>query len=157
MIGSNAAVDTIVANVIPKGDAPQNGVPILKPSLLTDDGTTLRYNGAPVSGGGSSGITGTGTTGDIPVFSGAQAIGNSHLDDGKTTVGVITATEPIAAPSLRSTIIYSVAGTPLPVAPPTGTRATVSDATSPTYLGVYVGGGAVVCGVLYNGTGWVTC
>jgi hypothetical protein len=53
-------------------------------------------------------------------------------------------------------VVYSVAGTPLPVAPPLGSRAVVSDATAPTFLGAYVGGGAVVAPVLWNGTIWVT-
>lgn len=36
-----------------------------------------------------------------------------------------------------------------------GERATVTDATSPTYLGTLTGGGAVVAGALCNGTAWV--
>lgn len=42
---------------------------------------------------------------------------------------------------------------------PTGTRgdtAYVTDALTPTYLAVAVGGGAVVAPVFYNGTAWVT-
>ena len=55
-------------------------------------------------------------------------------------------------------VLYSVAGTPLPAASSAlkGARAVVSDATLPTLLGVYVGGGAVVCPVICNGTAWVT-
>jgi len=34
--------------------------------------------------------------------------------------------------------------------------ATVSDATSPTYLGTLTGGGAVKCPVFYNGSAWVS-
>lgn len=34
--------------------------------------------------------------------------------------------------------------------------ATVTDATTPTYLGVLTGGGTVVCPVFYNGTAWVS-
>jgi hypothetical protein len=37
--------------VIPKYTTPQSGVPILTPSLLTDNGTTLSYNGVPITGG----------------------------------------------------------------------------------------------------------
>jgi hypothetical protein len=59
---------------------------------------------------------------------------------------------------LVPTLIYSVAGTPLPAASSAleGARAVVSDATLPTYLGAYLGGGAVVCPVFCNGTAWVT-
>ena len=62
---------------------------------------------------------------------------------------------PIVAPSQ----FFSVAGTPLPdpatVDP--GTEATVSDALTPTYMGPYQSGGAVVCKVISDGaTGWFT-
>jgi hypothetical protein len=44
----------------------------------------------------------------------------------------------------------------LPASPTGGYQyATVSDATSPTYLQPVVGGGTVVCPVFYNGTSWV--
>lgn len=49
---------------------------------------------------------------------------------------------------------YTVAT--LPVAPPTGSTAYVTDATAPTYLGTLTGGGAVVCPVFYNGVVWVS-
>ena len=59
---------------------------------------------------------------------------------------------------LVPTVIYSMAGTPLPAASSAlkGARAVVSDATTPTYLTAYTGGGAVVCPVFCNGTAWVT-
>lgn len=37
-----------------------------------------------------------------------------------------------------------------------GAQATVSDATTPTYLGIYTSGGAVPSAVICNGTNWVT-
>jgi hypothetical protein len=43
-------------------------------------------------------VTGTGTTGYYSLLTGASTIGNGHLDDGVTTAGVITSTEPIAIP-----------------------------------------------------------
>lgn len=49
---------------------------------------------------------------------------------------------------------YTVAT--LPATPTQGDTAYVTDATAPTYLGVAVGGGAVVAPVFYNGTNWVT-
>ena len=56
-------------------------------------------------------------------------------------------------------VLYSAAGTPLPAAsgPLTGTVLVVSDATTPSYLGAYVSGGAIVCSVICTGSGWVTC
>lgn len=46
------------------------------------------------SGGGS--IGGSGTIGFIPTFTATNAIGNSHMDDGATTAGLITSTEDIS-------------------------------------------------------------
>jgi hypothetical protein len=62
---------------------------------------------------------------------------------------------PIVSPS----VLYNASPTPLPdpttVEP--GTEATVSDALTPTYMGAYVSGGAVVCKVITDGaTGWFT-
>jgi len=48
---------------------------------------------------------------------------------------------------------YTVATLPAGVL---GDTAYVTDATSPTYLGTLVGGGAVKCPVFYNGTNWVS-
>jgi hypothetical protein len=54
--------------------------------------------------------------------------------------------------------VYSAAGTPLPTCNTAykGQKATVSDATSPTYLGTYTSGGAVIAPVFCNGTTWLT-
>jgi hypothetical protein len=51
----------------------------------------------------SSGLSGM-TAGYIPLAaSGTTITGNSHLDDGVTTAGTVTSTEPINAPSLGTT------------------------------------------------------
>lgn len=52
------------------------------------------------------------------------------------------------------TTVYTVATLPT-TGVESGTYATVSDATAPTYLGTLTGGGSVVCPVFYNGTAWV--
>lgn len=49
---------------------------------------------------------------------------------------------------------YTVAT--LPSTPSRGDKAFITDAISPTYLGVAVGGGSIFCEVMYNGTDWVT-
>jgi len=49
--------------------------------------------------------------------------------------------------------IYTVATLPSGTV---GDRASVTDATTPTYLGTLTGGGAVVCPVFYNGSAWVS-
>lgn len=43
----------------------------------------------------------------------------------------------------------------LPSSPLVGSRAYVTDATSPTWLGALTGGGLVKCPVFYNGSAWV--
>ncbi len=55
-------------------------------------------------------------------------------------------------------LIYSAAGTALPTCNggANTAEAVVSDATSPTFLGTYSSGGAVVAPVICNGTNWVT-
>ncbi len=108
---NSAAINSILRTVGP-GSAPS--INAIGPSLLTDDGTTLKYNALAI----------------------AAANGG-----------------PVAPP-----ILYSAAGTPLPAASSAlkGARAVVSDATTPTYLGAYVSGGAVVAGVICTGSAWVT-
>lgn len=75
----------------------------------------------------------------------------------KQTISPSGFSEPDKAVLLPA-VVYSAAGTPLPAASVAlkGARAVVSDATTPTYLGAYVSGGAVVAGVICTGTTWVT-
>ena len=49
---------------------------------------------------------------------------------------------------------YTVSTLPVGVR---GDRAYVTNATTPTYLGALVGGGAVVTPVFHNGVAWVSC
>ena len=60
---------------------------------------------------------------------------------------------PIVADTVQTGIDYTVAT--LPAAGSRGRRAHVTDALTPTFLGVLVGGGAVVCPAFDNGTAWV--
>jgi hypothetical protein len=62
------------------------------------------------------------------------------------------------AANIRTATAYSVAGTALPTcnAAAAGTRAYVTDATSPTYLGTYTSGGGTTAPVFCNGSNWVT-
>ena len=59
---------------------------------------------------------------------------------------------------LIPSVIYSAAGTAIPACNTArkGGRTVVSDATTPTFLGTYTSGGAVVSPVMCNGTNWVT-
>jgi hypothetical protein len=93
---------------------------------------------------------------DLPEAT-SSAFGAVKPDNSTVTIaaGVISANSNAL---LTPGTIYSVAGTPLPAASSAllGARAVVSDATLPTYLAAYTGGGAVVCPVFCNGTAWVT-
>jgi hypothetical protein len=55
-------------------------------------------------------------------------------------------------------LLYSAASNPLPTCDSgsKGFQFTVSDATSPTYLGTYASGGSVVAAVICTGSSWVT-
>ena len=60
--------------------------------------------------------------------------------------------------AFQQNILYSAAGTALPTCNTAykGAQLTVSDATSPTYLGTYTSGGTVVAPVFCNGSNWLT-
>jgi hypothetical protein len=133
---------------------------------------------------GGSAIGGSGSAGFLPLFETENTLANSPIDYGVSAPDTVTITAPgsggmvlqctgtgplvlgaaaagvvYSPPLLIPLTPYSTAGTPLPdpttVAP--GTEATVSDALTPTYMGAYVGGGAVVCKVVTDGaTGWFT-
>ena len=86
---------------------------------------------------------------------GAQAVGNGTST---VTLGRTADVVYVAGGLLATNTLYSAAGTPLPTcnAGSNGTKSVVSDATTPTYLGAYASGGAVVAPVVCNGSGWVT-
>jgi len=60
--------------------------------------------------------------------------------------------------TLQDGFTYSATGVPLPTcnSGSVNTKAVVSDATSPTYLGTYSSGGTVIAPVMCNGTNWIT-
>ncbi|HXB13756.1 MAG TPA: hypothetical protein VNZ45_17335 [Bacteroidia bacterium] len=135
----------------------------------------------PIIGAGD--ISGSGTTGFVPKFTAGAVIGNSSIDDGVTSAGKVTVSNPLNVTSASSSsftgnitslgtgtnpfsgpvetpytlpsVIYSVAGTPLPS--PTGlegARAFVSDATVATFASAYVGSSTHKVPVYCDGTGW---
>jgi hypothetical protein len=99
---------------------------------------------------GTFGFSGGGyTVGVTNTAAGAWSLGNGTSGDYSGSLKLA-----IVQPGK----LYSAAGTALPTcnAALEGARATVSDATSPTYLGTYASGGAVVSGAFCNGSTWVT-
>lgn len=99
---------------------------------------------------------------DTPFNNGSnQQAGFSSPASGVLSADTSTAGDGLAEVKMASIlpgVLYSAAGTALPAcaAGNKGLKAVVSDATSPTYLGTYTSGGAVVSPVICNGSGWVT-
>lgn len=104
-------------------------------------------NGTIVSGTG----TGTGTASSLifqtPTTTGSGSGAQSLAERLKLNATAGTFSVPVILKG------YTVATLP---AGTVGMTAYVTDATTPTYLGVITGGGAVVCPVFYNGTAWVS-
>jgi hypothetical protein len=77
---------------------------------------------------------------------------------GVTDGGAAANYRDIKTRALQAGLLYSAAGTALPTCNSglNGTRAVVSDATTPTYHGAYSSGGGVVSPVFCNGTAWLT-
>ena len=62
-----------------------------------DGDCVVGVSGAWAAGScGGGGVSGSGTTGYLPAWTGSTALGNSHLDDGVTTPGTVTSMEPFA-------------------------------------------------------------
>ena len=108
------------------------------------------------------------TLNDIALTSGRVPFATTNgrlLDDADLTFATDTLTvTKLSAPTSVTTPLhistgvvrlkgYTVATLP---AGTQGDTAFVSDATTPTYLGALVGGGAIVAPVFYNGTAWVS-
>lgn len=79
--------------------------------------------------------------------------GNCRFGGVTAPTVAVDVTGAIAATTTIKTGGYTVATLP---AGTTGTRAYVTDATAPTWLGALTGGGAVVCPVFKNATVWVS-
>lgn len=75
-------------------------------------------------------------------------------DDGTsaTISGDVTVTGSLDSQGVVSTAGYTVAALP---AGTVGDRAYVTDALTPTFLGIATGGGAVVAPVFYDGSNWI--
>jgi hypothetical protein len=112
--------------------------------------------GTGLSGGGTIESTRTINLANTAVtpttYGDATHVGQFAVD----AQGRLTAAAPIAITFPVPTVVgaaYIVAN--LPVAPPQGTRAWVTDATAPVFLTPLVGLGGVVCPAFYDGTNWV--
>ena len=137
-----------------------NGASSYRLWVSADNGATWTYfEGvtSPYTQTTTAGTSGTlpdqNTTGETVLASGFSGTSISANANGVSIVGLQLSPNP-----------YSAAGNPLPTASAAllGAQAVVSDATLPTYMGVYTSGGtiyaAVICSTLDGGStyGWYT-
>jgi hypothetical protein len=102
------------------------------------------------SGSWVNGATFTGSTaGNAPSLVTAGSDTNINFSIGGKGTGFVIFAAPI------KTAVYTVATLPTCNAALQGGRASVSDATAPSFLGTLTGGGSVVTSVLCNGSTWV--
>ncbi|VWC65397.1 putative phage lipoprotein [Burkholderia lata] len=111
-------------------------------------------NGANIIGWNRSG------SGGETDFINAKGAGNSggfifYQWDGsnQTPTAMIDAAGNLRATALLQSGVYTVQN--LPAGAMKGSRASVSDATSCTFMGALTGGGTTFCPVIYNGSAWV--
>lgn len=64
-------------------------------------------------------------------------------------------TKTVAASDLATAPTAPVLVADLPTSPPEGTRSSVKDASSPTFLSVVVGGGTSFSPVIFSGNDWL--
>jgi len=121
--------------------------------------TNLNSGGTLITDSGGGGITiNASSGGSVNV----EATNGVILTAGEVALlgsgGVVTQS-PFLVIQSSTGALYNAATNPLPdpTTVPPGAQAAVSDATLPTYMGAYVGGGAVVCSVISDGaTNWFT-
>jgi hypothetical protein len=110
-------------------------------------------------GTGTVTVSGSPTTGFIPLFTGAAVIGNSHLDDGVTTASTITMTENLVVNTGGPVNSFGI-GTNVFSALPActsgneGTMAPVTDSTTNTWGATITGSGSDHVLAYCDGTQW---
>lgn len=97
--------------------------------------------------------TGTGTSGDIVLKTGATGTTGTAQNAATTALTIKGATQRVIAATTINTGAYTVATLPTGV---TGDRAYVTDALAPAFLGALTGGSSTVTPVFYNGSAWVS-
>jgi hypothetical protein len=158
-IGISATGSTIS---ITDNGTPVCGSPITDTTLANGSPGITAFNSSAgnsslenFSGGsGLTGISWQSDTGLSRTLADTIAVGNGAQGDFSGSLKLTNVTTATILP----TTIYSAAGTPLPscVTGIKGELAVVSDATTPTYMGTYTSGGAVVAAVICNGSAWLT-
>lgn len=94
-------------------------------------------------------VNANGVSGSVATPSTTPAI---TLSLGSITPTAVIASGSISAGTVVVTNRYSVTSLPVSV---TGARAYVTDASSPTFLGLLTGGGTTKTPVFYNGSAWI--
>ena len=85
-----------------KGSAPSGSCAQVPPIQVVNSTGTIYTCSNGIWAAQTRGTSGTGTTGFLPVWTSANAQGNSHIDDGVTTTATLTATEPITSTTATS-------------------------------------------------------
>lgn len=112
-----AALDN-AANTLPKYLTSEAGVPVLGPSGVTDDGTTLKYKGVAVQTGSALSLTTTGTSGpatleagvlNVPTPPTIQKVNSAAytITSDNVTAGFVDI--PVTWPAVFSSASYSIA------------------------------------------------
>lgn len=155
-VGQSLTAGTVLGNYVAVDIYLMQSANMVGSTLANNYGILIRDSSA----GGNSIV---GVSCDITAGVGKWGIFTSTANSafgGNVAIGGTTAplvacdvTGAIRASTTIRTGGYTVATLP---AGTTGDRAYVTDATAPTYLGALTGGGAVVCPVFKNATGWVS-
>lgn len=108
-------------------------------------------------GNGASIGSQTDTGSSVPFYTTCQGTGGCQVNQqsqvGNTRATVTNTLSSVSVPFKMNS--YIVTGLPTCNSGSNGYRATVTDASSPTYLGTVTGGSSTVVGVMCNGTNWV--
>ncbi|WP_158810469.1 Gp138 family membrane-puncturing spike protein [Beijerinckia sp. L45] len=137
------------ASLDKSGNQTNRGSSTSQGNITSSSGNVSAPSGAISGQSGSFGSL-TGIGGAVMALIKAAAGSFSSI-----ATGSMQSTGPVAAPTIQTNQPYTVATLPTPSLLLQGTRAFVTDATSPSFMQALVGGGIIVCPAFCDGTQWV--